>query len=54
MINDSKFNEQQWLQVYRLYVASFESKSIEPRRARLQKVSMLLITVIKLYLYEIY
>jgi hypothetical protein len=37
-----------WLQVHRLYVASFKSNSIEPRRARLQKVLMLLITIIKI------
>jgi hypothetical protein len=35
------------LQVHMLYVASFESKIIEPERARLQKVLMLLITIIK-------
>jgi hypothetical protein len=42
------------MQVHRLYVAIFKSKSIEPWIARVQKVLMLVITIIKVYLYEVY
>jgi hypothetical protein len=49
-----KFIMEWWLQVHMLYVPSSKIKIIKPQRARLQKVLMLLITVIKIYLYEIY